>query len=170
MSRPLPLRAFDRFRKWWRGPPADIQPVEVSDAPAAVNDEARPDNALRDALVVRELVAEPWYVDQVSIDGHRLIVAGWSMPIDGAPEPAEGWFSVNGRRFDATRYPLQRADVGKVFWQRAGAANSGFECEIGELPEPYPDGVLEIARVRPETPVVERGRDSWFKPDPALHT
>jgi hypothetical protein len=171
MSRPaLPLRAFDRFRRWLRAPQPDARPAPASASTIASNDDTRRDDALRDALVVRELVAEPWYVDRVSIDGKRLVAAGWSMPIDGASEPAEGWFSVNGRRFDATRYPLPRADVGNVFWQRAGAANSGFECEIGDLPEPYPDGVLEITRVRPGTPAVERGRDSWFKPDPALHT
>lgn len=171
MSRPtLPLRALDRFGRWLRGPQRDTPREPASPSAVAPGDDTRHDDALRDALTVRELVAEPWYVDQVSIDGKRLVAAGWSMPIDGAPEPAAGWFNVNGRRFDATRYPLQRTDVGNVFWQRAGAANSGFECEIDDLPEPYPDGVLEITRVRPSTPAVERGRDSWFKPDPALHT
>jgi SAM-dependent methyltransferase len=158
-----------RFTRWLRGPPPDARPARASVPAVAPGADAQPENTLRDSLVVPELVAEPWYVDLVSIDGRRLAVAGWSMPVDGAREPADGWFSVNGRRFDTTRYPLPRADVGNVFWQRAGAANSGFECEISDLPEPYPDGLLEIRRVRPETPAVERGRDSWFKPDPALH-
>ena len=117
----------------------------------------------------KTLVAEPWYVDRVAIDGERVDVAGWSMPVDLAHEPPDGWFTINGRRFDAIRYPLPRGDVGEVFWQREGAANSGFECTIGHLPDPYPDGVLEIRRTRPDTPPVERGRDAWFKPDPALH-
>ena len=130
---------------------------------------ARDGDALRDAMIVPRLVAEPWYVDKVAIDGTRLSVAGWSMPVAAAHEPEEGWFRVNGRRFDAIRYPLPRADVGSVFWQRAGSANSGFECEIEDLPDPYPDGVLEIERVIRDTPAAEQGRDSWFKPDPALH-
>jgi SAM-dependent methyltransferase len=163
------LRALDRFGRWLRGPQRDAPPAPASASAVAPKDDMRHDDALRDALTVRELVAEPWYVDQVAIDGKRLVAAGWSMPIDGASEPAAGWFNVNGRRFDVTRYPLPRVDVGNVFWQRAGAANSGFECEIDDLPDPYPDGVLEITRVRPLTPAVERGRDSWFKPDPALH-
>ena len=124
--------------------------------------------ALRESLCVPQLVAEPWYVDQVAIDGPRLSIAGWSMPVDTV-EPADGWFSVNGRRFDSIRYPLPRADVGNVFWQRTGAAQSGFECSIAELPEPYVNGVMEIRRNRPDTRDLERGRDSWFKPDPALH-
>jgi hypothetical protein len=119
--------------------------------------------------VVPRLVAEPWYVDKVTIEGSRLAAAGWSMPVDLANEPADGWFRVNGRRFDTIRYPFARADVGEVFWQRAGSALSGFECVIDDLPVPYPDGVLEIQRIVPDTPAVERGRDSWFAPDPALH-
>ena len=117
----------------------------------------------------KTLVAEPWYVDRVEIEGERVNVAGWSMPVDLSHEPADGWFTINGRRFDAIRYPLPRGDVGEVFWQREGAANSGFECTIEHMADPYPGGMLEIRRTRPDTPAVERGRDAWFKPDPALH-
>ena len=124
---------------------------------------------MRAALTVPRLAAEPWYVDRVTIDGARLAVAGWSMPVDAAHEPPDGWFKVNGRTFDSVRYPLLRQDVGAVFWQREGSEMCGFECAIEALADPYPNGVLEIQRVMPDTPAVERGRDSWFKPDPALH-
>jgi hypothetical protein len=143
-------------------PGADVavaEPQPVADA----------EDALRADLVVQRLAAEPWYVDRVAIDGTHVAVAGWSMAVPGAREPAEGWFKVNGHRFDVIRYPLERRDVGDVFWQRAGSAHSGFECEIDNLADPYPNGVLEIQRVVPDTPAVERGRDSWFKPDPASH-
>ncbi|HEX6136857.1 MAG TPA: class I SAM-dependent methyltransferase [Casimicrobiaceae bacterium] len=122
----------------------------------------------RDDLIVSRLVAEPWYVDKVTIEGARLAAVGWSMPVDER-EPPEGWFNVNGRRFDRIRYPFPRPDVAAVFWQRRNAVSCGFECEIDDLPEPYPGGVLEIRRVIAHTPSVERGRDSWFAPDPALH-
>ena len=115
------------------------------------------------------LRAEPWYVDRVTIDGTRLTAEGWSMPVDDRM-PAEGWFTVNGRRFDRTRYPLPRADVGEVFWQRKGSALCGFHCEIDDVGEPYPDGVMEIRRIVADTPRIERGRDAWFAPDPALHS
>ena len=140
---------LSRLNRWLRGPPPAQRPP--------------------DELIVPRLVAEPWYVDKVTIEGTRLAAAGWSMPMARATEPPGGWFTVNGHRFDAIRYPLLRADVGEVFWQRAGSALSGFECAIDDLREPFPDGILEIRRVVPDTPAVERGRDSWFKPDPALH-
>ena len=88
----------------------------------------------------KTLVAEPWYVDRVDIVGERVSVAGWSMPVDLSHVPADGWFTINGRRFDAIRYPLPRGDVGEVFWQREGAANSGFECTIEHMADPYPGG------------------------------
>ena len=161
-------RLIDRFRHWLSGAaPVAAPPAPVTTVPASAS--AASGDALRASLVVDRLVAEPWYVDRVTIDGARLSVAGWSMPIADARRPADGWFTVNGRSFDTIRYPLPRADVGDVFWQRAGAANSGFECEIAGVADPYPDGILEIRRVRDDTPAVERGRDSWFKPDPALH-
>ena len=135
-------------------------------ADAAANPEAAADS---EAPSLRRLVAEPWYVDRLDVSDGRLSAAGWSLPGDLRRAPEEGWFTVNGRGFDALRYPLPRPDVGAVFWMRDGAASSGFEGSIEHLAEPYPGGVLEIRRVNPETPALECGRDSWYKPDPALH-
>ncbi|HEV2218996.1 MAG TPA: class I SAM-dependent methyltransferase, partial [Casimicrobiaceae bacterium] len=149
--------------------------VPAAQAPAAqAGPQALPQPASQDGPTVagqmeRRLAAEPWYVDRLSIAGSRLTVEGWSMPIPGASEPADGWFTINGGRFDAIRYPLPRADVGEVFWMREAAAMSGFVATIEDCPQPYPGGVLEIRRVVADTPTAERGRDSWFKPDPALH-
>ena len=78
-------------------------------------------------LVVPRLAAEPWYVDQVALDGACLSVAGWSMPVSER-EPDEGWFTVNGRRFDRIGYPLPRVDVGAVFWQREGSSRWFRAC------------------------------------------
>ena len=115
------------------------------------------------------LVAEPWYVDRVTIEGTRISIAGWSMPVQDR-QPPEGWFTINGRRFDSIRYPLPRQDVAEVFWQREGAVDCGFECVADDVRDPYLDGVLEVQRVIPESPAIEQGRNSWFKPDPARHT
>jgi SAM-dependent methyltransferase len=119
-------------------------------------------------LIVPRLAAEPWYVDRVALDGAHLTVDGWSMPVSGR-EPGEGWFTVNGRRFDRLGYPLPREDVGAVFWQRAGASRCGFHGEIDALSAPYPGGVMEIRRSVADTPPIERGRDAWFIPDPSRH-
>ena len=121
-----------------------------------------------ETLPLARLRAEPWYVDRVTIDATRVRVEGWSMPVS-ADVPAAGWFTINGRRFDRIAYPLRRDDVGAVFWQRRDAADCGFIAEIDDLAVPYPDGMLEIRRERPDTPRIERGRDSWFLPDPARH-
>ena len=129
----------------------------------------RADSALYRDLVVPRLVAEPWYVDRVTVDGRRLSAAGWSIPVTDR-EPPGGWFTINGRRFDRLAYPLAREDVGAVFWQREGASNCGFDGEIDDLLDPYPDGILEIRRNVVDTPAIERGRDAWFLPDPARHS
>src|SRR5215471_9021768 len=118
---------------------------------------------------VPRLVAEPWYVEHLNLSGNRLFAAGWSMPVDFGSTPGNGSFTVNGRGFDELRYPLARPDVGAVFWMREGSGLCGFEGVIEHLAEPYPNGILEIRRARSDTPALERGRDSWFKPDPALH-
>ena len=124
--------------------------------------------AASDTLPMARLRAEPWYVDRVTFDGARVRVEGWSMPVD-TRVPDEGWFTINGRRFDRIAYPLRRDDVGALFWQRRDAADCGFVAEIDELAQPYPDGMLAIRRVREDTPPGERGRDAWFLPDPARH-
>jgi len=119
-------------------------------------------------LIVPRLRAEPWFVDRVTIEGARLRAEGWSMPV-ATVEPDEGWFTVNGHRFDRIHYPFARPDVGAVFWQRQASALCGFDAEIDDLREPYPAGVLEIRRIVADTPPLERGRDSWFAPDPQRH-
>jgi hypothetical protein len=122
----------------------------------------------RECLPLARLRAEPWYVDRVMIEGSHVRAEGWSMPV-GEREPDEGWFTINGRRCDRVAYPLRRDDVGAALWQRRDAANCGFVADIDVLPEPYPDGMMEIRRVRADTPRIEQGRDAWFLPDPTRH-
>jgi SAM-dependent methyltransferase len=124
--------------------------------------------AAPETLPLARLRAEPWFVDRVTRDGAHVRVEGWSMPVE-TRAPDTGWFTINGRRFDRIAYPLRRDDVGALFWQRRDAANCGFIADIDDLAEPYPDGMLEIRRVRADTLPIERGRDAWFLPDPARH-
>lgn len=155
MFAPL-LQRLHRWRLPRRAPPT----ARSDDIPSA--------DTARDACTVARLRAEPWYVDSVAIDGARVSAAGWSMPVDDRV-PEGGWFTINGRSFDRIAYPLPRADVGAVFWQREGSALCGFQCEIDDAGDPYPSGLMEIRRVIASTPCIERGRDSWFIPDPARH-
>ena len=159
------MQLLHRLNRWMHGA-RRRGAIAADGAPAPVTESSG--GADRD-LIVPRLCAEPWYVDKVTIEGDRLYAAGWSMAVSGQPEPPQGWFTVNGRRFDTMRYPFPRPDVGEVFWMRAGASLCGFEGTIERFAEPYPDGVLEIRRIVTGTPEIERGRDFWFKPDPALH-
>ena len=81
---------LDRFARWLSGTPPPGQPASASARNAAPPvDTVMLEAALRESLCVPKLVAEPWYVDRVSIDGPQLSVAGWSMPVDTI-EPAGG--------------------------------------------------------------------------------
>ena len=150
-------------------PPALLHRLRQRLRGGAKVEPAVPTPAERALRTVPRLVAEPWYVEHLDVSGDRLFAAGWSMPVDSGSTPANGEFTVNGLRFDELRYPLPRPDVGEVFWMREGSGLSGFEGVIEHLAAPYPNGLLEIRRARADTPALERGRDSWFKPDPALH-
>ena len=151
----MPPALLHRLRERLRGV-AKVEPTVST----------RADPALR---TVPRLVAEPWYVDHLNVSGNHLFAAGWSLPVEPAGTPVDGAFTVNGHPFDELRYPLPRPAVGEVFWMREGSALCGFEGVIEHLAEPYPNGLLEIRRARSDTPPLERGRDAWFKPDPALH-
>src|SRR5262245_36394311 len=151
----MPSALLHRLRERLRGGAR----VEAAAAPVSVDPAPRK---------LPRLVAEPWYIDQFRISGDRLVAVGWSLPVEEAA-PGNGAFTVNGLPFDRLGYPLARPDVGAVLWMREGADMCGFEGVIEHLPEHYPQGVLELRRVRHDTPALEQGRDSWFKPDPALH-
>jgi SAM-dependent methyltransferase len=122
--------------------------------------------AVPDHLVRERLVAEPWFIDTLTAAGRCVSVTGWSLP---PQTPNTTVFAVNGSPFEVTQYPLPRPDVGKVLWQRKRSELSGFQCSSCNVATLYPNGVLEVSRSG-DTPALETGRDSWFIPDPTLHT
>lgn len=114
------------------------------------------------------LVAEPWYVDHVVVDDQgRVEISGWAFPAPDLPaeEQAER-FTLNGESPEIVEYPILRFDVAKVFWQRENAEKSGFKLTADAR---YPSGVMEIRFHDPSNTTAERGRESCFIPDPALH-
>src|SRR3982751_1717798 len=128
-----------RLNRWLRRSGETSAQAPVIESSGVAETSAEPTevpDSLRASLTVSRLVAEPWYVDSVAIDGARVTVAGWSMPVDSL-EPPEGWFTINRRRFDSIRYPLHRQDVADVFWQRAGSADCGFECVAENIVDIY---------------------------------
>lgn len=116
----------------------------------------------------QRLVAEPWCIDHVNvIEDSKINFLGWAFP-DPAVKQADQKlrFSVNGQPPANIDYPQPRPDVQKVFWQRAGADQSGFSLTTKAE---YPDGVMKITCADSMSTKFTRGRESWFLPDPALH-
>jgi hypothetical protein len=67
----MPANILGHLNRWLRRTPPE--PVRSdADASDATPPPVEPaDDALRRALIVPRLVAEPWYVDRVAIDGTR---------------------------------------------------------------------------------------------------
>ena len=120
----------------------------------------------------KTLVAEPWYVDRVAIDGERVDVAGWSMPVDLSHEPADGWFTINGRRFDVVRYPLPRGEAWHLdLYRIAGAGELEFlgldEAEVALWLVEWPQrgaGGLPAADLQVDLAVSGAGRTARLSP------
>src|SRR5215471_6042215 len=85
--------------------------------------------------VATRLVVEPWWIDTVTVSlderGTEIVtLTGWALQ-DPALSLSEtlSRFNVNGQAPLRVDYPLSRPDVQKVFWQRPGAAASGFRID-----------------------------------------
>ena len=127
---------------------------------------ASADAGVPPSLIKDQLVAEPWFVDAVNLGAPgTLHVEGWSFPQPGGTPTT---FAFNGKPFDEMAYPYVREEVGKLFWQRRDAAHCGFSGTGMSASTLYPGGVLDISRSSNAT-ALERGRDHWYFPDPALH-
>src|SRR5665213_525364 len=76
-----------------------------------------------DSLLKDRLVAEPWFIDRVTVADKSVVVEGWSFA-----NASQTHFFINGKPFDRIGHPLPRQDVGNIFWQRRDASMSGFYC------------------------------------------
>jgi SAM-dependent methyltransferase len=74
-----------------------------------------------------------WAIDDATHDGDALTIRGWALPPEGRQQDIV--FTANGRPFDDQRFPLDRGDLVELFWYRANAKESGFECRIRLTPE-----------------------------------
>jgi SAM-dependent methyltransferase len=111
------------------------------------------------SLIRDRLVAEPWFVDQLTVSGASVSIDGWSL---AGATPSE--FFINDRRFDAIGHPLPRPDVGKFFWQRKNAEMSGFHCHSANVDPLYRQGIMKIARSG-DPDSIDSGRNAWYLPD-----
>ncbi|MEO7760839.1 MAG: class I SAM-dependent methyltransferase [Casimicrobiaceae bacterium] len=102
-------------------------------------------------------------------DGGQVSVemTGWAFPDPELAELSPSNFNLNGKPFMKVFYPLDRAEVGIVFWQRENARFSGFRCLAkGTYDEIYRDGVLEVTYVNPGPPRRVPAQQSWYWCDP----
>jgi SAM-dependent methyltransferase len=109
------------------------------------------------------LAAEPWFIDRVDVSPTGVTVEGWSFSTG-----ANDAFFLNGRAFDDVRFPLCRADVGELFWQRRDAEMCGFRLCSENVSSVYDAAMLRVSRAA-DSGRVDAGRDSWWLPDPAAH-
>src|SRR5688572_25464143 len=65
-------------------------------------------------LLASLLPEHQWCVDHVDISNDVMEIRGWAIPPNG--NHAAATFTVNGLPFRDITYPLDRKDVGRLFW------------------------------------------------------
>jgi SAM-dependent methyltransferase len=123
---------------------------------------------MRENEYARELDAalrpEPWCIDEVRYDGEVFEMRGWALPPAGRHELVT--FSLNGVEFTEVAYPLARADIGEVFWYKAGAERAAFDCRMRVPREAaFADGYATLKCVSRETGQSFSERYDWYYPD-----
>lgn len=76
----------------------------------------------------RALGTEPWCIDNIIYDGNTLEMSGWALAPGGRHDLLT--FTLNDREFEEREFPLPRADLGNIFWYKAGADRAGFRCRL----------------------------------------
>lgn len=109
------------------------------------------------------MLAEPWYIDEVTtLAEGRVRLTGWCLPDpDVGSEQQAARFRVNGVAPEVVEYPLPRPDVQDFFWQRPGAAASGFSL-IARAE--FPNGYMEVEALDSSRHGAALGAQSWFLP------
>ena len=113
------------------------------------------------------LAAEPWMIDSLRIDRNdnivRVDVSGWAFPDPELGASAPGLFLLNGQPFAEIHYPIDREEVGKIFWHRKNARYCGFRCvATGPQGSIYRDGALELTHISHGPPCQVPAQQSWF--------
>jgi SAM-dependent methyltransferase len=76
--------------------------------------------------LLRSMGTEPWCVDDISIVGDHIEIRGWAIAPRG--DPSNAAFLLDGEPFAEVSYPLERRDIGRLFWYAPQSHRSGFTC------------------------------------------
>ena len=113
------------------------------------------------------LVSEPWMIDQLTVDrkGDTVVVDmnGWAFPDPELGPASPGTFRINGKPFADICYPVDRAGVGTIFWQRSNARYSGYRCVAsGRYEDIFRNGVIEVTYINPGPPRLVSAQQSQY--------
>ncbi|MEO8158531.1 MAG: class I SAM-dependent methyltransferase [Betaproteobacteria bacterium] len=113
------------------------------------------------------LASEPWTIDRITVerddDSVTVDMNGWAFADPVLGPDAVGAFLMNGQPFAEVHFPVDRADVGAIFWQRPNARYCGFRCvSSGHYDDVYRDGVLEITYLNPGPQRLVPAQQSWY--------
>ena len=106
-----------------------------------------------------------WAIDNASLDGETLTIVGWALPPEGRSQHVV--FTANGRPFDDQQFPRDRGDLTELFWFRANARASGFECRIRLAPEEIKSTSVMLQLSDGATGQPFDANQAWVMPTPS---
>jgi SAM-dependent methyltransferase len=152
-SKPKPLAKLSReliAENYLRGEGIEIgAPHNPLKVPAAANTDLNSTEAFAKTLD-NVLSPEPWRIDRISYDGEVFEIEGWALAPQGRHELLT--FTHNDHEFEERNFPLERADIGNIFWYKAGSDRTAFSCRSSVTREElFKEGYVTLKCVNRET-------------------
>jgi SAM-dependent methyltransferase len=118
----------------------------------------------RFGAVLREMLgAEPWCIDELSVEAGVLAMQGWALAPFG--RHAALTFTVDDQEFQKIEFPLRRADIATIFWFKAGSGEAAFSCRTPLATIGFGSGHATLRCVRRETRLPLREEYDYYYPD-----
>jgi len=115
------------------------------------------------AAALRELLGvPPWCIDHLSLADGMFEMRGWALAPAG--RHADLTFTVDGCDFAEIEYPLERADIARIFWFHPGASAAAFRCRTPLPAVGFAGGYATVRCVRRETRLPLRADHAYYCP------